>query len=211
MVLSHDAMDSSVDRTTSERRTSSPIGIPNAKLATLTRTHQNIIETSESPEHSPSTNTPAISTSLPTMPHTTHISRFLSDDGQFPPLPQKTESMESIGEILDRLPEGSPAFATVFSEIVKLTEEDREQHSVKSDVPYIKEPETLENKEEHQNQDTSITSPRRTRKEMKNLTFALENLHPKGNFRRRAVSASTHRKTKKDLPSSTHSTPALTR
>ncbi|XP_077976457.1 uncharacterized protein LOC144432178 [Styela clava] len=214
MVLSHDAMDPMIDRTTSERRTSSPIGIPNAKLSTLTRTHQNILETSESQENSPSSYSPSaiptVSTSLPAMPHNTHISRFLSDGGQFPPLPQKTDSMESIGEILDRLPEGSPAFAAVFSEIVKLTDGEKKSNSAISqdDIPTIKEPE--QNEPEHQDQHPN-NSPRRIRKEMKNLKFDLESLQHKGNYRRRAVSASSSRKTKKELPSSTHSTPALAR
>lgn len=185
MVLAQEKMD--VERSRSDsRRVSSPITIPAGKLAHLHRLAEKR-EANLSPVSSPGNypTPPFQSHSLPTPVRYMHLSR-ISSDGL---------SEEAIDEEVDHLPECSPAFTAVFSELVKLDEDKHENDSESSGS--LPPPEA----------DSVHSTPNLPRKE---LRFALDE-----EFEKMRLRTSTHsfgkKSRRRNAPSSTHSTPSLSR
>lgn len=145
---------------------------------------------------------PTFSSSLPAYPTGAHANRILSDGNQTNI--QETAEPNEFGSF-ERLPEGSEAFSAVFGEMAQLQGPGESKHSEKN----------AQRGEMDEKTQIKGGSPRRVRKDMQKLQFALENLQVRSSpssFRKRATSASIHRKILKptrEIPSSTHSTPAL--
>lgn len=176
------------------RRVSSPIAIPSGKIAQLNRIATNAIqeqqEHSNSPVSSPgsfSVSPQVTSSSLPLPARQMHLSRIYSDGHH--------ESNESINDVLDELPDCSPAFSAVFSELVKI--EDRTPKKAPDSSLHVTDGDI----------DSMNSTPNLPRKE---LRFAIDEEFER--MRPRASSHSMNRRSrKKNAPSSTHSTPALSR